>query len=85
LIDVVAKARYDKGVVNYVYFPLLTMFAQAGKISYADLLRTLYTKDLANLDNKKALIQGSNSEYLRNLVISLILGKELRLMSLPPT
>lgn len=62
------------------------MFAQAGKISYSDLLRTLYNKDSsADSNNKKALIRGVNSEYLRNLVISLIKGKPLRLMSLPDT
>jgi len=61
------------------------MFCQQGKISYEDLIRSLYSVDLSKSSNtKKALIQGTNSEYLRNLVISLIKSKELRLMSLPP-
>jgi hypothetical protein len=62
------------------------MFAQSGKISYEHLLRSLYNvQTLTDSDTKKSLIRGVNSDYLRNLVISLIQGKELRLMSLPDT
>lgn len=86
MIDVCAKSKYDKGIYNYIYFPILSMFAQSGKISYEHLLRSLYSVQGSEAGNaKKALVQGVNSEYLRNLVISLIKGKELRLMSLPPT
>jgi len=61
------------------------MFAQSEKISYEHLLRSLYSvQTLADSNTKKSLIQGVNSEYLRNLVISLIRGQEPRLMSLPP-
>jgi hypothetical protein len=85
LKDVCAKRRYDKGLDSLVYFPILAMFAYQGKIRYEDLIRSLFTKDLESSNTSKALIRGVNSEYLRNLVISLIKGKELRLMSLPDT
>jgi hypothetical protein len=62
------------------------MFAQSGKISYEHLLRSLYSvQTLTDSNTTKSLIKGVNSDYLRNLVISLIQGKELRLMSLPDT
>lgn len=62
------------------------MFAASGKIGYEDLLRSLVSmdKDPADPMNRKALSQNTNSEYLRNLIISLIKGLEPRLMSLPP-
>jgi hypothetical protein len=85
LKDVCAKRRYDKGLDSLVYFPILAMFAYQGKIRYEDLIRSLFTKDLESSNTSKALIRGVNSEYLRNLVISLIKGQELRLMSLPET
>jgi hypothetical protein len=59
------------------------MFCQKGKISYEDLVRSLYSVDGTTSNTKKALIRGTNSSYLRNLVISLIKSKDLRLMSLP--
>lgn len=88
LTDVAAKRRYDKGICNYIYFPILAMFAEQGKIGYGDLLRSLYQvgeEEGGNSNTKKALIRGVNSEYLRNLIICLIKGKPLRLMSLPAT
>jgi hypothetical protein len=83
LKDVCAKRRYNKGLDSLVYFPLLTMFALQGKIRYEDLVRSLFTKDLADSNTSKALVRGVNSEYLRNLCVSLIKDKPLRLMSLP--
>lgn len=84
-MDVCAKKRYDNGLETLVYYPILMMFAYAGKISYEDLVRSLYTRDLANSNTSKALIKGVNSSYLRNLVVHLIKGNELRLMSKPDT
>lgn len=82
-MDVCAKRRYEAGNDNYVYFPILTMFAFQGRIEYEDLVRSLYTKDLADSNTSKALVKGVNSSYLRNLVVNLIKGQPLRLMSKP--
>lgn len=62
------------------------MFAYAGKISYGDLLRSVYNSaDFANSNTSKALTRNVNYEYLRNLIVSLVKGTELRTMSLPDT
>jgi hypothetical protein len=83
LRDICAEGRYSLGIENYLYFPLLTLFAFQGRIGYEDLVRSLFTKDLSNSNTSKALIRGVNTPYLRNLVVSLVKGQPLRLMSLP--
>jgi hypothetical protein len=86
LLDVTAKSVKNKGLENLVYLPLLTLFAYQGKINYEDILRGLFSKEEMTLpDNKKVLLKEHNATYLRNLVINLITGKDLRLMSKNPT
>jgi hypothetical protein len=86
LLDVTAKSVRNRGLENLVYLPLLTLFAYQGKINYEDILRGLFSKEEMTLpDNKKVLLKEHNATYLRNLVINLITGKDLRLMSKNPT
>lgn len=86
MLDVTAKSVRNRGLENLVYLPLLTLFAYQGKINYEDILRGLFSKEEMTLpDNKKVLLKEHNATYLRNLVINLITGKDLRLMSKNPT
>jgi hypothetical protein len=70
LMDVTCKNRFKEGKKNFIFYPLLSMLTSNGVLSYEDLVRSLYTKDIKNSNNKKALVLGVNSQYLQNLIIS---------------
>lgn len=74
--NIVKFGQYKEGAFNYTLFAILTMFANSGKISLAELLQSVIDKAQPTRRYFKTLLVNCRVDYIKTIIGRIVKGTD---------
>lgn len=77
--NIVKQSQYKEGAFNYTLFAIMTMFANSGKISLAELLQSVIDKANPTRRYFKTLLVNCRVDYIKTIIGRIVKGSDTKI------